>query len=296
MLREANLRRVNLRMADMSGADLRGADFRESQLSIVDFSHADLRGADLSSTILIATNFHRAKLDNVDLTDSIIGHTIFTATDLSTVLGLLTLRHDFPSTIDVDTLFASADVPPEPFLQGCGVPDVLITNLRSLVGAMEPIQFNSCFISYSHSDEEFAKRLHSRLRDAGVRVWFAPEDIRGGDKLYDQIDRAIQAHDRLLLVLSKHSMGSEWVTTEVRRALGTEAREHRRKLFPIRLCDMKSLRGWACFNADSGKDMAVEVREYFIPDFSNWKNHDSFESGFRRLLRDLKGTARPKKA
>jgi hypothetical protein len=26
---------------------------------------------------------------------------------------------------------------------------------------------------------------------------------------------------------------------------------------------------------------------YFIPDFSNWKNHDAFESAFARLKKDL---------
>ena len=45
-----------------------------------------------------------------------------------------------------------------------------------------------------------------------------------------------------------------------------------------------------CFDADSGKDLAVELREYYIPDFSNWKEHDAFEKEFAKLLRDLKGT------
>jgi len=261
VLTRARLRQANLRMADLSGADLRGADFRGSQLSIVNFSHADLRDANLGSTILIATNFHRGKLEKLDLTNSIVGHTLFTATDLSHVTGLSTLRHDSPSTIDVETLFSSAQALSNSFLQGCGVPDVLITNLRSLVSAMEPIQFNSCFISYSSADELFANPLHSRLREAGVPVWFAPEDVRGGDKLYDQIDRAIQTHDRLLLVLSEHSMKSQWVSTEIRRALAAESAEKRRKLFPIRLCGMDSLRAWACFDADSGKDMASAITQ-----------------------------------
>jgi hypothetical protein len=30
------------------------------------------------------------------------------------------------------------------------------------------------------------------------------------------------------------------------------------------------------------------MREYFIPDFSNWKEHNAFEKAFDRLLRDLK--------
>jgi hypothetical protein len=29
--------------------------------------------------------------------------------------------------------------------------------------------------------------------------------------------------------------------------------------------------------------LAVEVRQYYIPDFSNWKNHDAFEAGFLKL-------------
>ncbi len=39
---------------------------------------------------------------------------------------------------------------------------------------------------------------------------------------------------------------------------------------------METLRDWECFDADSGKDLAVELREYFIPDFSHWKEHDPF--------------------
>jgi hypothetical protein len=62
-------------------------------------------------------------------------------------------------------------------------------------------------------------------------------------------------------------------------------------MFPIRLVDFEAIRNWQCFDADIGKDSAVEVREYFIRDFSNWKDHDSFEAAFAGLLRDLKAEA-----
>lgn len=119
-----------------------------------------------------------------------------------------------------------------------------------------------------------------------------PDHIRGGEKLYDQIGRAIQVHDRLLLVLSENSLQSEWVVTELRRARKAEVKENRRKLFPIRLTDYDTLKEWECFDADCGKDLAVEVREFFIPDFSNWKSHDDFEKAFKRLLFDLKPSTR----
>jgi hypothetical protein len=90
------------------------------------------------------------------------------------------------------------------------------------------------------------------------------------------------------LVLSPASMASEWVKTEIRNAREAEVEEGRRKLFPIRLVDFEAIRGWKCFDADRGKDLGVEIREYFIPDFTNWKDHDAFEAAFDRLIRDLK--------
>lgn len=75
--------------------------------------------------------------------------------------------------------------------------------------------------------------------------------------------------------------------TEIRRARKDEREAGLRKLFPIRLVDFEAIQKWECFDADSGKDLAVELREYFIPDFSNWKDHDAFEAAFDRLLKDL---------
>ena len=81
------------------------------------------------------------------------------------------------------------------------------------------------------------------------------------------------------------------VGEEIRNARQADPfKEKRRKLFPIRLVDFDTLRDWECFDSDSGKDLGVEIREYFIPDFSNWKDHDSFETAFGRLIKDLKAT------
>jgi len=89
-------------------------------------------------------------------------------------------------------------------------------------------------------------------------------------------------------VLSDHSILSEWVMTEIRRAREAERKESRRKLFPIRLTDFRTLEEWKCPDSKSGQDLAEEVRQYFIPDFSNWMDHDAFERAFYCLLGDLK--------
>jgi len=151
----------------------------------------------------------------------------------------------------------------------------------------QAIQFYSCFISYSTKDQEFAERFHDDLQNKGVRCWFAPHDMQSGKKIHEQIDEAIRLYDRLLLLLSGHSMESKWVKTEIANARAREEREKRRMLFPVRLVDFETLRNWKCFDADTGTDSAREIREYLVPDFSRWKDHDSYQKAFDRLLKDL---------
>ena len=146
----------------------------------------------------------------------------------------------------------------------------------------------SCFISYSTKDEAFCQKLHDRMVDAGLKVWFAPESLKQGDKLYEQIKDGIARHDRLLIVLSKHSMNSEWVKTELRHARKREVADKCQILFPVRLCSFKKIKEWELFDADTGKDIAVEIREYFIPgDFEKWKDDDVFDEACNKLIADL---------
>lgn len=287
-LDNADLIGANLNNTSLVNASLIDADLRGASLLYADLEGADLGGASLTGVILGGANLSRTKLSGTDCTRARLSYATFADTDLSRVKGLETVKHHAPSSIGVDTLYNSAGKIPEVFLRGCGVPDDFIAFYHSLIGAQQAIQFYSCFISYSTRDEEFARRLYSRMRDEKLRVWFAPEEMKGGQKLYEQIERAIQLHDRLLLVLSESSMQSEWVITEILRARETEVREGRRKLFPISIVEFEKVKAWRRFDADTGKDLAKEVREYFIPDFSNWKEHDAFEKAFGRLLRDLR--------
>ena len=166
----------------------------------------------------------------------------------------------------------------------------MITYLPSILN--EPIQFYSCFISYSSRDQDFAERIHADLQNRGVRCWFAPHDIKGGKKIHEQIDEAIRVYDRLLLILSDASMTSEWVNAEIAHARQKEINQKRQVLFPISLVPYAAIREWRCFDADTGKDSAREIREYFIPDFSGWKNHDQYQRAFDRILKDLKAESK----
>lgn len=307
-LSESNLKHTVISGVDASHATFAGADLTGAWLTQIGeaarrrrdqsgwyhvverpcrFHSVDLENADLTDTTLNGVELHASQLRGANFTNATFTQNNLTDVDLSVARGLESVHHKGPSEIGLATLFRSRDVPAS-FLLGCGVPSILVDYLPSLIGALEPIQFHSCFISYSSNDEEFCKRLHARMRSQRVRVWYAPENVKGGEKLHDQICRAIRAHGKLVLVLSESSMHSEWVNTEIYHARQREISEGRRVLFPIRLVSFDKLHSWCAFDADSGRDMAREIREYYIPDFSDWNNSASFDNAFERLINDLR--------
>ncbi|MBV8229720.1 MAG: toll/interleukin-1 receptor domain-containing protein [Planctomycetaceae bacterium] len=189
-LREAHLGGAHLVRANLGRADLRGAHLILANLVLADLDGANLSGADLDGADL-----REASLGGADLDRARCRRTNFADVDLSEIKGLESIQHDGPSTVGIDTLVRSRGKIPEAFLRGCGVPEVLVTHLPSLIGAMSPIQFSWYFLSYSSKDEAFAQRLHARMSDEGLRVWLAPEDVPGGKKPHEPSDEAIRFSD-----------------------------------------------------------------------------------------------------
>jgi hypothetical protein len=106
------------------------------------------------------------------------------------------------------------------------------------------------------------------------------EDLKIGNKFRQHIDAAIHLQDKLLLLLSEHSIASTWVENEVEAALEKEDREPRGVLFPVRLDDavMQTSSAWA----------TTLRRTRHIGDFTNWTDPQAYQIAFERLLRDLK--------
>jgi hypothetical protein len=165
-------------------------------------------------------------------------------------------------------------------MRGCGVPEPFIVQMKALIGAMSPIQFYSCFISYSSHDRAFAERLHADLAARNLRCWFAPEDLKIGDRFQECIEESIRLYDKVMIVLSEASVQSRWVEREVNAAREREDRENRIVLFPIRIDDavMNATRPWA----------ADIRRSRHVGDFCAWETHRSYVKALDRLLRDLK--------
>ena len=144
----------------------------------------------------------------------------------------------------------------------------------------------SCFINYSTKDQEFADRLHADLQNKGVRCWFAPRDMRTGDKILDTVSDAIRLRDKVLIILSENSVNSKWIEREVKAALDEEDQNKRTVLFPIRIDNAvkEAPKEWA----------RLLRRERHITNFTGWTNHNSYSKSFERLMSDLAVQQMPK--
>ena len=254
-----------------TGSPMKYVKLNKGLVTMIDRRGTDLRGVDLRGT---------------DLRDARILSTMFADVDLSSVMNLEAILHHGPSTIGIDTLFRSQGRIPEVFLRGCGVPEEFITHIPSLTA--NPFEFYSCFISYSHEDQSFARRLHDGLQGRGIRCWLDEKQLLPGDEIYDQVDHGVRLWDKVLLCASKHSLTSWWVDQEINAAFEKEQRLFKERgkkvlaLIPLNLDGFLFSDDW-----QSGKKTDVLTR--MAPDFTNWKHdHDEFESQLEQVIKALR--------
>jgi hypothetical protein len=278
-LSNANLNHASLHFTNLSKANLTGANLSNASLLGANLSNASLTGANLRFANLTLANLTGANLSAANVSGAFLIQTIFGTVDLTATKGLNECRHVGPSVIDFHTLSSSRGLPLS-FLRGCGVPNNLMEYLPSLRG--EAIRFYSCFISYSARDQIFADRLHADLQNKGVRCWFAPHDLPIGAKTWDAIDEAIRLREKLLVILSRASIASDWVEDEVNKAYAEERSRKEVVLFPVRIDN-------AVMSTD--EPWTVKLRDQRnIGDFRQWRKPAEYQKSLERLLRDLKAS------
>jgi hypothetical protein len=151
-----------------------------------------------------------------------------------------------------------------------------------------PIEFYSCFISYSHTDTFFAQRLHDHLQARGIRCWLDEKQLLPGDLFLDEIDRGIRLWDKVLLCCSRSSLEkSWWVDKEIDKAVRKEEQLFRERgkrvlaLIPLNL-DGYLLHGW-----ESPKTSLITDR--LAADFTGWeKDNAKFDAEFDKVVRALR--------
>lgn len=283
----ADLSYAHLRVANLQRAGLGAATLESARLQRVNFWGADLRRAKLRGSDLQGAHFHTVNLQEADFSDAVFSATSIGNGDLSQPFGLDRIRHSGPSTIGVDTLMITASSlakdpsrlhEVESFLRGSGIDEEYLNLFRSYTS--NPIEFYSGFISYSHVDTSFARRLHDQLQARGIRCWLDEHDMKPGDRILDVVNDAIRLHDKILLCCSESSLNSWWVKDEIRKAQDRERKENRLIIIPL------NLDGYL-FEWDDG--LASDLTTRLAADFTGWEHDNAkFEEQFERVVKALR--------
>jgi hypothetical protein len=97
------------------------------------------------------------------------------------------------------------------------------------------------FISYSRKDDDdkFVTRLKAALEREGLRVWM-DDQMMPSAEWWEQIERHIERSSNFLLLISEHSLSSEWCQKEIAHAFANGKR-----IIPFQLSEFneKSVKG-----------------------------------------------------
>jgi uncharacterized protein YjbI with pentapeptide repeats len=266
----AKLRNANLKDAVLINANLQGASLRESNLYNADLRDANLEGADLRDA-----NLSRARFDSTRLDRSIFEETGFDSNLLTGALGIDTIYHKEPWSVDIGILQEAARLLVDKphlhqaavrFFRNARVPEHLLRDhfaARHMTAA-----WHTCFVSYSHQDRDFADLLCSYLEGKRVLYWRDTHSgITVGSEILDALTRAIVAYDKVLLCCSKFSLTSSWVHEEIGLALDKEQKLQRDVLLPL------DIDGYLRNNWKSPYSSLLHRR--FIADFTSWREGGS---------------------
>jgi maltose alpha-D-glucosyltransferase/alpha-amylase len=190
----------------------------------------------------------------------------------------------FHGTIPVD-VFSQTYFPPIgelPYHLTLGAHDFYWRLLRGDIERM------TCFISFSSQDEDLAEKLFRDLQAMSIECWKAPGDLSIGESFEERIALTVRRCDRLVVILSKDAIDSEWVKFEVETALAQErdGPDHPVKVLPVRIDDTfhQNETGWV---RDCGKR--------HMGDFRDWRNAPSYQAGLEKLLDAMGSSGRPRR-
>ena len=286
-MNSSNLSHAKLSNADMALANLENANLTNTDLNQANLYITNLTNATLKETNLVGTVFTQTTLKKSNFENAICGNTTFANLDLSEVRNLDKVRHSGPSTVGIDTLYKSGGNIPEIFLRGCGVPDNMIAYAKSLVD--KPIDYYSCFISYSTANEDFAELLYNTLQGAGIRCWYAPEQLLPGQRIDDGIHRGIQYWDKVLFCASKSSLTEKWwVDFEVDKAFKKSRDLQRERGEQVGVLIPLNLDGYMFSDEYKNHPRASQFETTLAADFVGWKNDmDKFNREVKRVIKAL---------
>ena len=108
--------------------------------------------------------------------------------------------------------------------------DIVDVSVAKLLNDIRPSKEVKVFISYSHDDKEFVKKLAKELEKSQAKVWWDFSALKGGQNWQKEIQQGIKLCEFFLVVLTPQGVESEWVNREIIYAM-----EYKKPIIPLYL-------------------------------------------------------------
>lgn len=110
--------------------------------------------------------------------------------------------------------------------------------LQRALGPAAPGSSRRVFLSYSSEDSDFVDRLAGDLERAGLGIWVDRRRLGVGDSIIEGVARGLAESTDVVAVLSRASLESRWVRTELSAALMHELDGTGIRVLPVLLDDV----------------------------------------------------------
>ncbi len=270
-LERADLSGTDLSQTDLSWANLSGANLRNARLVGANLDMADLSGADLQGAVII-----NAKMSSTSLSRAKCGLTTISNCDLTGVIGLGEITHAGPSMIGLDTISRSKGQVDARFLDGAGVPQLLVEAQEALRNSMAT--YKRVLLVGSVNDGDFADKIKSALAEARVPSWvISADDEESLTSGSTNLDSAVY-YDRVIILCTVASLENPLTSRNFSSLVSNPGPTVRDSIITVATDDVFYQRE---------DRLCVGLREGKVVDFRGWDDEDRFKEALSALIREF---------
>ena len=270
-LERADLSGTDLSQTDLSWANLSGANLRNARLVGANLDMADLSGADLQGAVII-----NAKMSSTSLSRAKCGLTTISNCDLTGVIGLGEITHAGPSMIGLDTISRSKGQVDARFLDGAGVPQLLVEAQDALRNSMAT--YKRVLLVGSVNDGDFADKIKSALAEARVPSWvISADDEESLTSGSTNLDSAVY-YDRVIILCTVASLENPLTSRNFSSLVSNPGPTVRDSIITVATDDVFYQRE---------DRLCVGLREGKVVDFRGWDDEGRFKEALSALIREF---------
>lgn len=122
---------------------------------------------------------------------------------------------------------------------------------------------SSVFISYATDTKPWAEELTRALESQGIEAWVDFKDLRPGQRWRDELERAIDAAQWVLILVGSGSRATPWQEAEWNAALARTWVDREKRLLPVVFGPTEPppfLRNWVSLRVDPATEPSTWTR------------------------------------